>query len=46
MFGVHYTAQTEEYNTQIVQSISEVQFYIHGPWLSELDGSFVLSQSC
>ena len=46
MLLVYYTTQMEEHNTQRVQSASEMQFYAHDPWLSELDGSLELSQSC
>ena len=46
MLQVPYTIWMEEHDTQRVQSTLEMQFYAHDPWLSELDGSLGLSQSC
>ena len=45
MFQVHYTIWMKEHNAQRVQSMSEIQFYTHDPWLSKLDSSLGLSQS-
>ena len=46
MLQVHYTTRAKEPDIQRIQRASEIRFYTYDPWLSELDGSLGLSQSC